>query len=464
MAAFFSFQKVSPIFFLKFQCLLCGVSMDLLPLFENELLKLEKSGIELKNTAILAGVSGGADSMVMLSLLKDSFEKLGFSFSVVTVNHNIRPEKETLGDAEFVKNFCDKNGISCRICGIEKGKVFATAEKRGKGIEEAARFLRYEIFENTAGELKADLVFLAHNKNDFLETVLQRFIQGAGVCASSGIKQKRGIFFRPLLNVKRAEIEEYAAEKCIPFRTDSTNFDNDYLRNKIRNKLIPFLSELEPGWESAVVNGAYRHEKEAEVIKKLASKVVWHKTGDCAETDASVFEKHFSAVKTEALYNGLRLLGTESRIPGKLLYEFAETMTRVSVNGIVIEKKGEKIRLFYEKQYESSGFYVIINQPGRYKTPFGEIDIKPHKDGLFFAEESVLKKKSGFFRLPVVVRCRSLSDYIKTADGNRKEVSKIFSEWHIPEETRNSIPLFEDSELRGIWGSLYGFNDWFVKY
>ena len=86
--------------------------MDLLPLFENELLKLEKSGLELSNTVILAGVSGGADSMVMLSLLKDSSEKLGFKFSVVTVNHNIRPEKETLGDAEFVKNFCDKNGIS----------------------------------------------------------------------------------------------------------------------------------------------------------------------------------------------------------------------------------------------------------------------------------------------------------------------------------------------------------------
>ena len=118
---------------------------------------------------------------------------------------------------------------------LQKGLVAALAEKKSIGIEAAARELRYEAFDKFIEQNKLKCLCLAHNKNDQIETVLMRFLQGSGTGGLKGILEKREIYVRPLLDIERFEIEEYLRLNNISFRTDSTNFNSVYLRNRIRH-------------------------------------------------------------------------------------------------------------------------------------------------------------------------------------------------------------------------------------
>ena len=189
------------------------------------------------------GVSGGADSICLLVCLANLFKKCpSVSLKVVTVNHNIRSEEESGGDCDFVVSVCNKlnevyyqnkNAISCEVVSLEKGKVFDFAKSRGAGIEESARFLRYQIFEDFIEKNHLDCFCLAHNKNDQLETALMRFLQGSSIEGSCGIWENRGKFVRPLINCDRKEIEKYLTEQGFEWRTDCTNLDNSYFRNRV---------------------------------------------------------------------------------------------------------------------------------------------------------------------------------------------------------------------------------------
>lgn len=200
-------------------------------------------------------VSGGADSICLLTCLFEILEKKDAEkkLMVITVNHNIREESETKGDALFVSEYCKKLGVECKIVEINRGEVFITEKTRCGGTEDAARFLRYKIFEQEIAENNLDYVCLAHNENDNLETILMRFFQGSG--KSGEIEEERGRFLRPLLKCSRNEIEDFLKERKLQWRTDSTNFDNNYLRNKIRNILVPVLNENFEGWKTALLHG-----------------------------------------------------------------------------------------------------------------------------------------------------------------------------------------------------------------
>ena len=153
------------------------------------------------------------------------------------------------------------------VCELEKGQVAALADKKSIGIEAAARELRYEAFENFIVQKDLKCLCLAHNKNDQLETLLMRFLQGAGTQSRSGIPQVRGKYVRPLLNIERAQIEEYLTQKNISWRNDSTNSDTSYLRNRIRSDLVPVLNEKFSGWDKAVLTGAQKAADDAEVLE-----------------------------------------------------------------------------------------------------------------------------------------------------------------------------------------------------
>ena len=165
--------------------------------FEAVLACLQKSSAgDLNNlTKIAAGVSGGADSVSLLVSLCNIFSPLGVTLHVVTVNHNIRPENETCGDADFVVDLCSnlqKEGklVDCTVKEISRGFVEQTACERKSGIEEAARFLRYKVFSDFCNQNDIQVLFLAHNRNDNLETVLMRF--WPKLCVLTKISTKGG--------------------------------------------------------------------------------------------------------------------------------------------------------------------------------------------------------------------------------------------------------------------------------
>ena len=197
---------------------------------------------DLCSSVLLLGVSGGSDSMAMLScaislitnpIFNDKYKNL--KLKVVTVNHRLRTEKESLGDCLFVKKFCDSKQIPCCISNADEKQISFLAKKRNMGLEEAARFFRYDIFEKIALHENSNFFFLAHNKDDQVETLIQRFFQGAYGTSALGIPENREIFYRPMMKFTKEEILKYLDKKNIKFKTDKTNFQNDYLRNKIRN-------------------------------------------------------------------------------------------------------------------------------------------------------------------------------------------------------------------------------------
>lgn len=232
---------------------------------------------------IAVAVSGGADSVSLLISLCNIFSPLGIGVRAITVNHNIRPKKETCGDVDFVENLCERLKSSgkiteCFAAQIPEGAVSEFACKRKRGIEEAARFLRYKAFSDFCRENEIDVLCLAHNKNDNLETILMRFLQGGTAQSLGGILRARNLsekttICRPLLNVERFEIEKYLEEGGFSWRTDATNRDVKYLRNKIRLKLIPFLNDEFPEWKNAVLNAAGKNRDDAEIFDAFLKKI-----------------------------------------------------------------------------------------------------------------------------------------------------------------------------------------------
>ncbi len=188
---------------------------------------------------VVVGVSGGADSVCLLAGLVSLREELGISLVAVHVEHGIRGE-ESLADAAYVAELCERWNVKLSV---ERIDVEAVARERGLTVEEAGRTVRYEVFARIAQEQSADRIAVAHNRNDQAETVLWNLARGSGVKGLGGIRPVRGRIIRPLLFTERSEIEAYLRTQGIRWRTDRTNLETAYTRNRIRLELLPWLTE-----------------------------------------------------------------------------------------------------------------------------------------------------------------------------------------------------------------------------
>lgn len=198
-----------------------------------------------KGARVLCAVSGGADSMCLLALLRETAD---FELAAAHFEHGIRGE-ESLRDCAFVEEYCRDRGVACFV---EHADVPALAAETGLGLEEAARSLRYAFLERTAEEEGFDYIATAHNADDNAETVLFHLARGTGPAGLRGIPPQRGNIIRPLLHLTRAEIEAYLAANGIPHVEDSTNSDEHFSRNRIRRSVVPVLKELNPSFPEAV--------------------------------------------------------------------------------------------------------------------------------------------------------------------------------------------------------------------
>lgn len=194
----------------------------------------------LKETdKVIAGVSGGADSVCLLFALIELKKEMGFDLFAVHVHHGLRGD-EADQDAEYVTELCRKQGIPLRVY-HENVREYAAFHKIGE--EEAGREIRKKCFAQTMKELDANIIALAHHQNDNVETFIWNLCRGTGLQGLAGIAPVSGNIIRPLLCVKRDEIEEYLKERKISYCTDETNYSNQYTRNRIRNHMIPYMEE-----------------------------------------------------------------------------------------------------------------------------------------------------------------------------------------------------------------------------
>ena len=187
--------------------------------------------------SIVAGVSGGADSVCLLFVLLEIRKQIPFTLKVVHVNHGIR--KEAAADADFVKNLCLEKNIPFKL--VEKN-VKESAKQSGLSEEEEGRRIRYEAFENELMEGRGKIA-VAHNSNDRAETMLFHLFRGTGLTGAAGIRPVKGKVIRPLLCLKRSEIENWLMERKISFCTDSTNEQDIYTRNRIRHHILTYAEK-----------------------------------------------------------------------------------------------------------------------------------------------------------------------------------------------------------------------------
>lgn len=189
---------------------------------------------------VIVGVSGGADSMALLYILKE----IGYNCVVAHCNFTLR-QKESDADESFVVDYCRTNNLPCLVKHFDTKKH---AQDNKISIEMAARELRYGWFETLRLRYQAEAIAIAHHFNDSIETILINLINGTGINGLTGIKPINGHIIRPLLCVNRKEIEDFLQKKHLHFITDSSNVENIYTRNKIRNILIPQIEEINPSF------------------------------------------------------------------------------------------------------------------------------------------------------------------------------------------------------------------------
>lgn len=191
-----------------------------------------------KGDSVIVGVSGGPDSMTLLTLLLELKEEYNLQIYVAHVNHMIR--ENAIEDEEYVKKFCDKNNIKLFI---KRENIIEKSKQDKKGLEETGREVRYNFFEEVSKNTNSNKIAIAHNLNDKIETIIMNLTRGTGISGLKGIEPKREKYIRPLIEIERSEIEKYCEEKKLNPRIDESNQDNTYTRNKIRNIVIPYIKK-----------------------------------------------------------------------------------------------------------------------------------------------------------------------------------------------------------------------------
>ena len=187
---------------------------------------------------VVLGVSGGADSICLLFVLLALQEQLGIHLHVVHVNHGLR--SDAAEDAAYVESLCKVRNIPF---GLVEIRLEEMARQWGASCEEAGRIARYQAFEEACEKWQCTKIAVAHNSNDRAETMLFHLFRGTGLRGMAGILPVRDCIVRPLLCLRREEIEAYLQDRGIGFRSDSTNDTDDFTRNRIRHHILPYVQQ-----------------------------------------------------------------------------------------------------------------------------------------------------------------------------------------------------------------------------
>lgn len=412
---------------------------------------IEENRLLQHGDAVIVALSGGADSVTLLHILRSLTEEYDLKLYAAHLNHGIRGE-EADRDADFVRTLCEAQQIPLFV---RRADIPATAKESGKSEELCGREARYTFFGELA-EAHGAKIATAHNRDDHAETVIWNLVRGAGLGGLSGIPASRGSIIRPLLDCSRAEIEAYCTENGLRFVTDSTNLEPLYTRNKIRLQIMPLLKELNENADGNIArtaklmrqaDGYLDHISEEELkqcrtdggydcvrLLRLPDAVRAYALRRIADKSGAPMDYAHTILVTEAMHAG----GAVSLGAG---------FSAVCAQGILrIVADGAK------KQVQS---VPLRDYPGavRCQIKGGEIFL----DGKALSREKVNKLfvndliPCDIITNDTVVRTRREGDtFSDSRRGVTKSVKKLFNELKLPREKRDEILLLADGS-RVLW-------------
>ncbi|MCH7754463.1 tRNA lysidine(34) synthetase TilS [candidate division KSB1 bacterium] len=432
---------------------LCFMEMTLL---EKVTRFIQHNRLIVERDKILLAVSGGLDSVALLHIFSQLKSILKLELAVAHVHHGIRGN-EADKDLEFVTSLSCNYKLPFQSKKVE-AKAFAKSQKYS--LEESARILRYKAFEEFLTKSKYSRLATAHTANDQAETVIDHFLRGSGSLGMQGIQVKRGAYIRPLLELTREDLEQYAKENKLTFRQDSSNKDLQFRRNRIRRELIPYLKEhFNPNLVKTLNRTALIFSETESVLESVSdeaykSLVSLQKINEIiVEIDG--FLGYFKAVQKYILFRACQALGINRN---DLNFDKLD-----KVLSVIAEKKiGKRVDINQDFQLAIDHDGIIIKRKASEKIPqikFDLLDSNALRFGEYELKWSITKKEE-----PVEFnknRQIELLDFDKTGNslcvrtfhpGDRfiplnfkgqKKIADYFSDRKIPHHLREVTPILE---------------------
>lgn len=389
-------------------------------------------------------LSGGRDSVALAYALK----KGGYDVVAINVEHGIRGEN-SLKDSAFVRDFCVLYDIPLYQESVDS---LSFASDNGYTVEQAARILRYKVFENAIQEGVCDVVALAHHRDDQAETIFMRIIRGTGVNGLCGMRAVRGSYIRPLLECPREDIDEYVAQNGIKYVDDETNFCTDYTRNYLRAE----LSELKKRFPSVCRNFARLSQNAAEE-EDFVNSFIPDVEVVGGEVRLNICDLKDEFVAKRLIVKAVNELGVtqdiESRhFPIVLALADAQNGKMIELtHGICVHKDGnslvftkneslsEKSQTVFEVR-EFDDFGVAAQRSNREE--YGQ---QKGKGALFIDGDKVPQN--------AVLRYRKEGDFIEKFGGGTKSLGDFLTDRKVPLRKRDTLALLAlGDEVLAIFG------------
>ena len=405
---------------------------------------IAKQGLLRREGLYLVALSGGADSVALLLILKD----LGYRIEAAHCNFHLRGE-ESNRDEEFVKELCKEKAIPLHLIHFDTKEYAALHQV---SIEMAARELRYGYFRQLRQDIGAEKVCVAHHRDDAVETLLMNLMRGSGVHGLTGIRSNFGEIVRPLLVVSRQEIEDYLYSIGQCFVTDSTNLVDDVMRNKIRLNVLPLLEQINPSVAENIGKTA-RFMQETEKVVEAAIK---HQQEDLIEHNAQ---------KETVAITQLRRLPS----PELFLYEW---LAKKGFNTTQVEQLAEHLEGTSGRVFETPDYVLLIDrdqlvlaprkapirslripEEGRYRLDEGCcIDIKNKKNISISRSNDCITIDKAKVKFPLTVRPIENGDFfIPFGMTGRKLVSDYLTDLKCSLFEKQSQLVVTDREGQIIW-------------
>ena len=408
---------------------------------------------------VLVALSGGPDSVCLLQVLKNLKEDLSLDLSVIYVDHGLRPE-ETAREIEFCKNLCAILNLPFLTKSIDV-KSYAKGNKLSR--QEAARDLRYRVFEETASGIGAHRIALGHTADDQAETLVMRLLRGTGPAGLSGIPPVRGKFIRPLIDIKRQDIERNLQKEEIDYIIDSSNLKKDYVRNRIRLSLMPQIKEMNPNIVDTLSRTAAIFREEEKYFEILVAKTLMKLMSRKRDSRIELFLGPMEAMGKVMLRRTLRRAIDETRGLRGISFVHIEDIIELIKKG----KAGDRLYLPHGvRAIKAYSTLILTSEPpirlSNYslevlrETVLKEAGILIHAS-LHGCQESEIQDRRPTADLaifdadrlifPLMIRPRKEGDFFYPLGfGKKKKLQDFFVDEKVPRDERDAIPLIVSGE------------------